>query len=108
MGKLMPRNQYPDQIADIGGTAILLPFSEFDLKNDNVLYMRVSNSGGYGDPPERNPESVLEDFINGYISKETAQRIYRVVLNENTLKMDSVATQEIRSSIREQRLESQA
>ena len=107
-GKLMDRNQYPDKIAEIRYTAKLLPFSEFDLKKDDALQMRVSNGGGYSDPLERNPKSALEDLINGNISKVMAQRIYEVVLIENSIKTDSVVTQNIRSTIRKHRLEGRA
>lgn len=36
--------------------------------------------GGYGDPLERDPERVLSDVIDGYVSPATAQRDYGVVV----------------------------
>ena len=37
--------------------------------------------GGYGDPLARDPERVLDDVINGYVSIEAAQEIYGVVIH---------------------------
>jgi N-methylhydantoinase B len=47
-------------------------------------YSRVDTAlpggGGYGDPFEREPEAVLEDVLNGYVSIEAAKRDYGVVV----------------------------
>ena len=51
-----------------------------------------SGGGGWGDPYKREPQKVYEDFINGYISQEKAEKDYGVVLSragidiENTKK----------------------
>ncbi|WP_205835667.1 hydantoinase B/oxoprolinase family protein [Niallia alba] len=42
--------------------------------------------GGYGNPLERDPEKVLADFLDGYISAETALEVYKVFITEtNTI-----------------------
>ena len=38
------------------------------------------NGGGYGDPFERDPEAVLSDMLDGYISTEQARADYGVVI----------------------------
>jgi N-methylhydantoinase B len=47
-------------------------------------YSRVETAlpggGGYGHPFERDPQAVLEDVLNGYVSLEAAQRDYGVVI----------------------------
>ena len=37
--------------------------------------------GGYGDPLVREPERVLDDVVNGYVSIEAAQEIYGMVIH---------------------------
>ena len=40
--------------------------------------MQYAGGGGYGDPKARDPERVLDDVKNGYISAEAAARDYGV------------------------------
>jgi N-methylhydantoinase B len=40
----------------------------------------LPGGGGYGDPLERDPEAVLLDVLNGYVSIEAAARDYGVVI----------------------------
>ena len=55
----------PDQLDDLGGSSRLLPYCEFDLGRNDVLYMRMASGGGYGDPLEREPQRVLGDVEDG-------------------------------------------
>ena len=52
--------------------------------------------GGYGDPLERDAESVERDVINGYVSLEKAREDYSVVIDSMTLRVDLKATQQLR------------
>ena len=38
----------------------------------------VAGSGGYGDPANRDPESIREDIVHGYVSAEKASEEYGV------------------------------
>ena len=38
----------------------------------------VAGSGGYGSPANRDPESIREDIVNGYVSAEKASEEYGV------------------------------
>jgi N-methylhydantoinase B len=49
-----------------------------DLGTDDVFYLRMPGSGGYGDPLERDPEEVLADVAEGTVSPEAAQDVYGV------------------------------
>jgi len=40
----------------------------------------LPGGGGYGDPLERDPDAVLQDVLNGYVSIEAAAREYGVVV----------------------------
>ncbi|HLH68146.1 MAG TPA: hydantoinase B/oxoprolinase family protein [Candidatus Dormibacteraeota bacterium] len=53
--------------------------------------------GGYGDPLERDPERVLDDVIDEFISLESARSLYGVVINPLTLQVDHKATAELRA-----------
>jgi N-methylhydantoinase B len=63
--------------------------------------------GGFGDPLEREPEKVLEDVLDEYVSIEGARRDYGVVLRGTLEKLDLAidrgATEELRRSLREKR-----
>jgi N-methylhydantoinase B len=54
--------------------------------------------GGYGDPLERDPEQVLSDVLDEYISAETAARDYGVVIADGAI--DQVATPRRRAEAR--------
>ena len=55
--------------------------------------------GGYGDPLERDPDQVLDDVLDGYISAGTAERDYGVVLTEGGA-LDRAATEAARAARR--------
>ena len=94
--------QAPDQLDDIGGESRLLPYCEFDIGKNDVLYMRMSSGGGYGDPLDREPERVLTDIENGIVSEQEAREIYGVVVAGETL--DGAGTDALRTSLRRERL----
>ena len=48
--------------------------------NSRVAYM-PAGGGGFGDPLNRIPDSVLEDLKNGYISLQAAKREYGVIIS---------------------------
>ena len=54
------------------------------------------NSGGYGDPLERDPELVLSDVLDGFTTVELAERDYGVVIDPETLTVDAEATARLR------------
>ena len=37
--------------------------------------------GGYGHPLERDPEAVVEDVLDGYVSSEAAREVYGVIVS---------------------------
>ena len=55
--------------------------------------------GGYGDPHERDPELVLGDVRDGYLTVEAAERDFGVVITQE-LAVDAAATDGARSSRR--------
>ena len=64
----------------------------------------VDNGGsGYGDPLTREPERVLEDVIEGYVTADHACAVYGVVLTgsaeDGTLAVDEAGTAERRAQL---------
>jgi N-methylhydantoinase B len=94
----------PGSLEELSGNRRLLPYCEFDLRATDVLYMRMSSGGGYGDPLERDPQAVLRDVENGIISTEEAASIYGVVVSEADYSVDVAATERSRARLREERL----
>jgi len=69
-----------------------------------------SGGGGYGDPTKRDPEAVLEDVIDEYVSIERARTDYGVVIDpidpdRCEYEVDQEATAEARAHIRDHRHE---
>ena len=50
------------------------------LDPDDHIDLNPPGGGGYGNPFERDPQRVLDDVINGYVSIEEAQASYGVVI----------------------------
>jgi N-methylhydantoinase B len=51
----------------------------YDVPAGTVLSTRLSGSGGYGDPLERDPELVARDVRHGLVSPQFALEVYGVV-----------------------------
>lgn len=54
------------------------------------IRMELHGSGGCGDPLNRDPQSVLEDYQNGYITAERAASIYGVEIDTETEEISSI------------------
>jgi N-methylhydantoinase B len=102
---------YPSQykeITDQAWGAIYLPEGAPDrvfLPEMALLTDFVQSGGGYGDPLERNPETVARDFRIGATSIEMARQVYGVVLDPSTLSAEGEKTDAYRKEIRERRVQ---
>lgn len=76
----------------------------FWLGETDVLFQEWNGGGGYGDPIERDPESVKSDVANGLVSLKYARQVYGVVLVPDTGEIDRGKTLSRRKYIRNQRL----
>ena len=63
-----------------------------DFEYGDVISFQQSGAGGYGPPFERDVERVLEDVLDGYVSIEHARRYYGVVIDPQTMTVDTAAT----------------
>ena len=64
-----------------------------------LLGIEMMGGGGVGNPYERDPELVLEDVKNEYVSIESARKDYGVVINPTTMKIDNYATEKVRNDL---------
>jgi N-methylhydantoinase B len=68
------------------------------LKKGDRYTVYSSGGGGWGNPLDRNPEKVLDDVINGYISEQSARNTYGVVIEDN--KVEKGKTDQLRNELR--------
>jgi N-methylhydantoinase B len=66
------------------------------LKKGDLISWELAGGGGWGPPTERDPQRVLRDVINGYVSLEAARDIYAVVVDPEDMSIDFAATAAIR------------
>ncbi|MFK5604797.1 hydantoinase B/oxoprolinase family protein [Haloferax volcanii] len=77
-----------------GSTERRSNLSNYDLDNGDIARLVTSSGGGWGDPTDRDPESVRVDYLDDYITRETAQNVYGVILDENgTIDHDATAAE---------------
>ena len=58
------------------------------VSRGDIINIHSAGGGGYGNPLLRDVNSVLEDYLDEIISKETALNVYGVVINDDRLDMD--------------------
>ncbi|HEY7165191.1 MAG TPA: hydantoinase B/oxoprolinase family protein [Candidatus Binatia bacterium] len=54
------------------------PKALIDLQTDDTVHINLPGGGGFGNPMMRDPEKVLWDVIEGYVSPEQAEKEYGV------------------------------
>jgi N-methylhydantoinase B len=64
----------------LGDGTRLHPKALVDLGAVDVVHLNLPGGGGYGDPFERDPKTVLWDVIEGYVSPEEAEKSYGVAV----------------------------
>ncbi len=83
-----------EQLEDTVGAEVLGPGEK--------ICSYSAGGGGYGAPEQRLPERVLRDLTEGYISIERAESVYRVAVDGDparpeSLVIDTVRTEELRA-----------
>jgi N-methylhydantoinase B len=84
----------------INGEELAETVREAPMKPGDVVRVNMNAGGGYGDPLERDPESVLGDVLDGYVSIHGARDDYGVVIDPDKLIVDAAATQARRNQMR--------
>jgi N-methylhydantoinase B len=80
----------------VNGVEVSERSRELVLKPGDVVRVTMNAGGGYGDPLERDPERVLGDILDGYVTLEGAREDYGVIVDGATLTVDLPATRELR------------
>jgi N-methylhydantoinase B len=70
------------------------------VEPSDLFWSKSGGGGGVGDPLEREPEKVLWDVMNDYISVERAKDVYGVVIDPDTHEIDHEATGALREKLR--------
>jgi N-methylhydantoinase B len=98
------RTQYPAEGLN-GGQAgavgeILLsdgthphPKSHYVLQTGQTVTIKLPGGGGFSSPILRDPERVLSDVIQSYVSIDSAKSEYGVIIDSKTMTIDNEATQ---------------
>jgi N-methylhydantoinase B len=74
----------------------LRPLETLEMRPGDRLEMFVPGGGGYGNPFEREPERVLEDVLNQYVSLEAAEQVYGVAIDPERMTVDVERTARLR------------
>ena len=70
------------------------------LRKGDLISFRSSGGGGWGNPLERDPSLVLEDFRNDLITLEIAEKIYGVKIDPENMEIDWKSTAELRNKMK--------
>ena len=79
-----------------GETSRIHSHRMYQLKPGDVIHKISGGGAGVGEPAERDPEKVRWDVINEFISIDKARDAYKVVINPETLQVDSEQTRKLR------------
>lgn len=79
-----------------------------EIKNFDIVELSRGGGAGFGDPLERDPESIVKDLVEGTTTFETTRNVYGVVIRRTgplarDLECDQKETAEIRSRMRSDR-----
>lgn len=77
----------------------MLKINALPLNEGDVIRLNTGGGGGFGPPWERDPERVREDLLDGYVTREGAERDYGVVFKDD-LTLDEKATQARRKELK--------
>jgi N-methylhydantoinase B len=74
--------------------------ADYPLAAGDVFELETPGGGGYGDPLTRDPQAVLADVREGYVSADVAQRDYGVALvhGPEGWRIDAAQTERLRSA----------
>lgn len=65
---------------------------------NGIIQFYRAGGGGWGDPLERDPNAVLEDVLNEFVSVQAAYEVYGVVIDSDDLTLNVEETERVRES----------
>jgi hypothetical protein len=75
------------------------------LKSGDLYCVQYWGGGGSGDPLERDPRAVAEDLENLRTHWESAEKVYCVKIDPQTMKVDEKKTTQLREKRKQERLQ---
>jgi N-methylhydantoinase B len=78
----------------------VMPMEAVQLEDGDVLCHISAGGGGHGAALERDPERVLADVIEEYITLDYARLVYGCVIEPQSLTLDATATATARQEMR--------
>lgn len=82
-----------------GRTLPPMPMVPITLGRGDIYRHAMAGGGGFGDPLDREPERVRADVLDGKVSRAHARSAYGVVIDDD-IRLDTAATQALRSTLR--------
>ena len=92
-----PSRNYLDPDAE---NQLLTAKITMDIKRGDVFRHELAGAGGWGDPLERDPERVLKDVRNDFVSQASARDDYGVAIDTEAWTVDEAATEKRRAEMR--------
>lgn len=80
-----------------------LSWGNFQLRVGDVQHVTAMGGGGYGDPIERDTDSVLRDVRLGFVTPDAAKIHYGVVVDADANSVDETASIKLRLQMRKER-----
>ena len=87
-------------VKELYGTISPAKFSNVPLNPGDRFLFRSPGGGGYGNPLDRDPNLVLEDYLDEMIEVEGAARVYGVVMLPEVATVDLAATKRLREEMK--------
>jgi len=90
-------------VIDPGGDSekVMKKANHIPIAPGTTVRCYTAGGGGYGPPWKRDIQMVLEDLIDGYVSRTAAETQYGLRFNDDTLVLDQAATQQARAALAE-------
>jgi N-methylhydantoinase B len=75
-------------------------FSDHTLHPGEIVRLETPGGGGLGDPLQRDPQRVLNDVRNGYVTQQKAREVYRVAMDsvDGDFSINEAETRRLRSA----------
>lgn len=103
----LARSEMVEDVDEVRGEEVTLQLRQenFVQRPADVYAVIWTAAGGFGDPMDRDPRHVFEDWRNYAVTLDAARRIYGVVIDERAACLDLAATSALRERTRQARVE---